>query len=57
MNIVINYDMPEESDSYLHRVGRAGRLCMKDLALTFVGTDEDAEMLEKIQGASCRTRT
>ena len=25
VNIVINYDMPDDSDSYLHRVGRAGR--------------------------------
>ena len=25
VNIVINYDMPEVSDTYLHRVGRAGR--------------------------------
>merc|ERR1712036_44221 len=25
VNIVINYDLPDDSDSYLHRVGRAGR--------------------------------
>jgi len=25
VNIVINYDMPEGPDTYLHRVGRAGR--------------------------------
>merc|ERR1711988_2100496 len=25
VNIVINYDFPEESNQYLHRVGRAGR--------------------------------
>merc|ERR1711865_1043997 len=37
VNIVINYDMPSESDSYLHRVGRAGRFGTKGLALTFVG--------------------
>ena len=24
VNIVINYDMPDESNQYLHRVGRAG---------------------------------
>jgi len=49
VNIVINYDMPEESDSYLHRVGRAGRFGTKGLALTFVSTDEDAEVLKKVQ--------
>merc|ERR1712014_321749 len=25
VNIVFNYDMPEDSDTYLHRVARAGR--------------------------------
>merc|ERR1711990_1377556 len=49
VNIVINYDMPEDSDSYLHRVGRAGRFGTKGLALTFIGTDEDQEVLKKVQ--------
>merc|ERR1712110_47521 len=49
VNIVINYDMPDESDSYLHRVGRAGRFGTKGLAVTFVGTDEDQEVLKKVQ--------
>merc|ERR1711998_90256 len=49
VNIVINYDMPEESDSYLHRVGRAGRFGTKGLAITFVATDEDADVLKKVQ--------
>merc|ERR1719247_2226152 len=49
VNIVINYDMPEDSDSYLHRVGRAGRFGTKGLAITFVGNDEDAAVLKKVQ--------
>merc|ERR1719336_2614946 len=49
VNIVINYDMPEDSDSYLHRVGRAGRFGTKGLALTFVSTEEDTEVLKKVQ--------
>merc|ERR1711957_891867 len=49
VNIVINYDMPADSDSYLHRVGRAGRFGTKGLAITFTGTDEDAEILKKVQ--------
>jgi len=49
VNIVINYDMPDESDSYLHRVGRAGRFGTKGLAIAFVSTDEDQEVLKKIQ--------
>ena len=31
VDIVINYEMPEDSDSYLHRVGRAGRFGTKAL--------------------------
>merc|ERR1712054_740434 len=49
VNIVINYDMPDESDSYLHRVGRAGRFGTKGLAVSFVATDEDQEVLKKVQ--------
>merc|ERR1712083_90512 len=49
VNIVINYDMPADSDSYLHRVGRAGRFGTKGLALTFIGDDEDADVLKKVQ--------
>ncbi|CAK9052349.1 unnamed protein product, partial [Durusdinium trenchii] len=52
VNIVINYDMPDESDSYLHRVGRAGRFGTKGLALTFVATDEDQEARRTGAGAS-----
>merc|ERR1711988_221962 len=46
---IVNYDMPDDSDSYLHRVGRAGRFGTKGLALTFVSTDEDVEVLKKVQ--------
>merc|ERR1739847_179311 len=49
VNIVINYDMPDDSDSYLHRVGRAGRFGTKGLAITFASTDEDAKILEDVQ--------
>jgi len=36
VNIVFNYDMPESSDTYLHRVNRAARFGTKGLAITFV---------------------
>eukprot|EP00929_Paragymnodinium_shiwhaense_P109707 TRINITY_DN761_c1_g1_i2.p1 TRINITY_DN761_c1_g1~~TRINITY_DN761_c1_g1_i2.p1 ORF type:complete len:444 (-),score=165.03 TRINITY_DN761_c1_g1_i2:159-1421(-) len=49
VNIVINYDMPDDSDSYLHRVGRAGRFGTKGLALTFSSTDDDNKVLEAVQ--------
>ena len=49
VNIVVNYDMPDSADSYLHRVGRAGRFGTKGLAVTFVSSAEDSEILNKVQ--------
>ncbi|GAA5918109.1 hypothetical protein JCM5296_005232 [Sporobolomyces johnsonii] len=49
VNIVINYDTPGDADSYLHRVGRAGRFGTKGLAITFVANDENEEVLKAIQ--------
>lgn len=49
VNIVINFDMPGNSNEYLHRVGRAGRFGTKGLAITFVSSDEDKEVLKDTQ--------
>jgi ATP-dependent RNA helicase UAP56/SUB2 len=49
VNIVINYDMPPQSDTYLHRVGRAGRFGTKGLAISFVSREEDSSVLESVQ--------
>jgi superfamily II DNA/RNA helicase len=49
VNIVFNYDMPEDSDTYLHRVARAGRFGTKGLAITFVSEETDAQVLNKVQ--------
>jgi len=49
VNIVVNYDCPGDADSYLHRVGRAGRFGTKGLAITFVSSDADHEVLAAIQ--------
>jgi len=48
VNIVINYDMPENADSYLHRVGRAGRFGTKGLSISFISKEEEKK--EKIGG-------
>ena len=34
---VINYDLPESYEAYIHRIGRTGRADKKGVALTFVG--------------------
>jgi len=49
VNIVINYDTPGDADSYLHRVGRAGRFGTKGLAITFVSNKENQDVLDQIQ--------
>jgi len=49
VNIVFNYDMPEDSDTYLHRVARAGRFGTKGLAITFVSDESDAKVLNDVQ--------
>jgi len=49
VNIVVNYDAPPDADSYLHRVGRAGRFGTKGLAITFVTSDPDKDVMKAIQ--------
>jgi ATP-dependent RNA helicase DeaD len=47
---IFNYDIPEFSDDYVHRVGRTGRLSSGDIgmAFTFV-TPEEGEELTRIE--------
>jgi len=50
VNIVINYDLPESTDAYLHRVGRAGRFGTKGLAISFVtDSTEDSAFINSVQ--------
>jgi len=48
VNYVINYDLPEKAENYVHRVGRTGRGVHKGIALSFCSNDEK-ERLEEIQ--------
>lgn len=49
VNVVINYDMAEDDATYLHRVGRAGRFGTKGLAISFISSKEDGEVLNAVQ--------
>ncbi len=49
IEIVINYDLPEEAENYVHRVGRTGRASKKGHAYSFCSAEEK-ETLEVIQG-------
>jgi len=49
VNVVINYDMARDAKQYHHRVYRAGRFGTKGLAVSFISTKEDKEVLEEVQ--------
>ncbi|MEA1966919.1 MAG: DEAD/DEAH box helicase [Thermodesulfobacteriota bacterium] len=48
VNYVINYDLPEVPENYVHRVGRTGRAFNKGVAISFCSEDEK-ERLDNIQ--------
>jgi ATP-dependent RNA helicase RhlE len=48
VNYVINYDLPDKAENYVHRVGRTGRGVKKGIALSFC-SEEEKERLQEIQ--------
>ncbi len=48
VHYVINYDLPDVSENYVHRVGRTGRGTKKGIAISFC-SKEEKERLEEIQ--------
>ncbi len=45
---VINYDMPEDTDAYIHRIGRTGRVEQAGQAFTFV-TGKDGTAIRDLE--------
>ena len=43
-NFVINYDLPMILETYIHRIGRAGRFGRKGIAINFVADDDEPKM-------------
>jgi ATP-dependent RNA helicase RhlE len=56
---VINYDMPDTADAYIHRIGRTGRAERTGDAFTLTTPDDDAMVraLEKIMNQRLPRRT
>ena len=48
LSLVINYDLPIQKETYIHRIGRSGRYGRKGVAINFV-TDRDLQDLEELQ--------
>lgn len=41
---IINYDLPEDPESYVHRIGRTGRMGREGVAISFVTPDQGKEL-------------
>ncbi len=50
---VINYDLPESPEDYIHRIGRTGRAGESGFAISFVSPDDKAALreIEKLTGS------
>ena len=48
LSLVINFDLPRNKETYIHRIGRSGRYGRKGTAINFV-TSEDIDHMREIQ--------
>ncbi|KAG9038537.1 RNA helicase [Tulasnella sp. JGI-2019a] len=48
ISLVINYDLPQNRENYIHRIGRSGRFGQKGVAINFVNV-EDVKTLRDIE--------
>ncbi len=46
VDMVVNYDLPDIAENYVHRVGRTGRAEKKGLAVSFCSTEEKPMLAE-----------
>lgn len=51
VNLVINYDIPPNKETYIHRIGRCGRFGKKGVSITFVKSEDamDVKCLNKMK--------
>ncbi len=48
LSLVINYDLPREKETYIHRIGRSGRYGRKGVSINFI-TDKEIEYMKSIE--------
>ncbi|EYC45346.1 hypothetical protein Y032_0431g1322 [Ancylostoma ceylanicum] len=46
---VINYDMPEDIENYVHRIGRTGRSGKRGMATTFINRKADLSVMQDLK--------
>lgn len=49
VSLVINYDLPRDKESYLHRIGRTGRYGRKGCAINFIMSEQDVKNIQDIE--------
>lgn len=59
LEMVINYDLPDVAETYVHRIGRTGRAGHSGMALTFCASDERPMLadIQKLTGKKLRVIT
>lgn len=57
VSMIINYDVPNNTDDYVHRIGRTGRYDKSGIAVTFVSKRDSRtfSQIERIKGNSIKT--
>ena len=50
VGLVVNYDLPNEIDEYVHRIGRTGRVGHSGRAISFYDDAQDSGLLPKLIG-------
>lgn len=48
ISLVINYDLPHDKESYIHRIGRSGRFGRKGVSINFI-TNRDVRQLRELE--------
>ncbi len=48
VDLVVNYELPDDAENYVHRIGRTGRASAKGQAYSLV-SDKDVEALQRIE--------
>lgn len=49
---VFNYDVPQDAETYIHRIGRTGRAGMEGMAITLVAPKDRSDLAEIERGVS-----
>jgi len=59
ISLVINYDLPEKAEDYVHRIGRTGRAGLSGKAISFVAPEQkySVKTIEKLINSTLAVKT